>query len=307
MGTRDEPRPSSALPLPVPLPPATLCDAAFPPYPTPFAREGRNFLRDPSGKAHLLRNASSCRVGARICVCIFRGGGTAGDLLPRGAEHASSRAAQRGRGVVRGCSLPPSLFFFLPPPPPAGQRRRAQRGWADGASCGRASRLRAGGAGGAGGRRSPPGSRLLGPPLLKFGRQRGLCGKLEARSPHRGAPRGRPRGCGAAAATRSHRGLGAERVGTPRNPPPWEAGSGSVPPPRVGAGGIRGGGCARTWGAGNGVCRRDGDKDNGICFGNGAKIMGFALGMVTKIRCRLPADRAGEALCRLLRFGRAAA
>lgn len=271
MGTRDEPRPSSALPLPVPLPPATLCDAAFPPYPTPFAREGRNFLRDPSGKAHLLRNASSCRVGARICVCIFRGGGTAGDLLPRGAEHASSRAAQRGRGVVRGCSLPPSLFFFLPPPPPAGQRRRAQRGWADGASCGRASRLRAGGAGGAGGRRSPPGSRLLGPPLLKFGRQRGLCGKLEARSPHRGAPRGRPRGCGAAAATRSHRGLGAKRVGTPRNPPPWEAGSGSVPPPRVGAGGIRGGD----------VLAR-GARGMGFAEGMVTKIMGFALGTVRR-------------------------
>lgn len=186
MGTRDEPRPSSALPLP----PATLCDAAFPPYPTPFAREGRNFLRDPSGKAHLLRNASSCRVGARICVCIFRGGGTAGDLLPRGAEHASSRAAQRGRGVVRGCSLPPSLFFFLPPPPPAGQRRRAQRGWADGASCGRASRLRAGGAGGAGGRRSPPGSRLLGPPLLKFGEAAGTLREVGSTQPAPRSPEG---------------------------------------------------------------------------------------------------------------------
>lgn len=306
MGTRDEPRPSSALPLPVPLPPATLCDAAFPPYPTPFAREGRNFLRDPSGKAHLLRNASSCRVGARICVCIFRGGGTAGDLLPRGAEHASSRAAQRGRGVVRGCSLPPSFSSSLLPLPQGRDGGRSADGRTERAAgappgCGQAEREEQE----VGDPRRVRGS--LGRLSSSLVRQRGLCGKLEARSPHRGAPRGRPRGCGAAAATRSHRGLGAKRAGTPRNPPPWETGSGSVPPPRVGAGGIRGGGCARTWGAGNGVCRRDGDKDNGICFGNGAKIMGFALGMVTKIRCRLPADRAGEALCRLLRFGRAAA
>lgn len=270
MGTRDEPRPSSALPLPVPLPPATLCDAAFPPYPTPFAREGRNFLRDPSGKAHLLRNASSCRVGARICVCIFRGGRHCwGPPPPRSRARLLPGCAARPRGGTG--LLPPSLFFFLPPPPPAGQRRRAQRGWADGASCGRASRLRAGGAGGAGGRRSPPGSRLLGPPLLKFGRQRGLCGKLEARSPHRGAPRGRPRGCGAAAATRSHRGLGAKRVGTPRNPPPWETGSGSVPPPRVGAGGIRGGD----------VLAR-GARGMGFAEGMVTRIMGFALGTVRR-------------------------
>jgi len=50
-----------------------------------------------------------------------------------------------------------------------------------------------------------------------------------------------------------------------------------------------------------------GARGMGIAEGMVTGIMGFALGTVTKIRCRLPADRAGEALCRLLRFGRAAA
>lgn len=306
MGTRDEPRPSSALPLPVPLPPATLCDAAFPPYPTPFAREGRNFLRDPSGKAHLLRNASSCRVGARICVCIFRGGGTAGDLLPRGAEHASSRAAQRGRGVVRGCSLPPSFSSSLLPLPQGRDGGRSADGRTERAAgappgCGQAERE----------------EQEVGDPR----RVRGSLGRLSsslggsgdfAGSWKHAARTAEPRGGGPGGAVLppppgvtagSERSVPVPLV-TPR---PGKRGLGASPHRGWVLGESGGGGCARTWGAGNGVCRRDGDKDNGICFGNGAKIMGFALGMVTKIRCRLPADRAGEALCRLLRFGRAAA
>lgn len=137
MGTRDEPRPSSALPLPVPLPPATLCDAAFPPYPTPFAREGRNFLRDPSGKAHLLRNASSCRVGARICVCIFRGGRHCwGPPPPRSRARLLPGCAARPRGGTG--LLPPSLPLFLPPSSPS---RRAETAGA--ARMGGRSELRA--------------------------------------------------------------------------------------------------------------------------------------------------------------------
>lgn len=244
----------------------------------------------------------------RVYACVYLGGeallGTSSPAEQSTPPPGLRSAAEGWYGAAP--SLPPSFSSSLLPLPQGRDGGRSADGRTERAAgappgCGQAEREEQE----VGDPRRVRGS--LGRLSSSLVRQRGLCGKLEARSPHRGAPRGRPRGCGAAAATRSHRGLGAKRAGTPRNPPPWETGSGSVPPPRVGAGGIRGGGCARTWGAGNGVCRRDGDKDNGICFGNGAKIMGFALGMVTKIRCRLPADRAGEALCRLLRFGRAAA
>lgn len=135
MGTRDEPRPSSALPLPVPLPPATLCDAAFLPYPTPFAREGRNFLRDPSGKAHLLRNTSSCRVGARICVCIFRGEALLGTSSP--AEQSTPPPGLRS-AAEGWYGAAPSLPLFLPPSSPS---RRAETAGA--ARMGGRSELRA--------------------------------------------------------------------------------------------------------------------------------------------------------------------
>lgn len=266
-----------------------------PQHPALFAREGRNFLRDPSGKAHLLRNASSWRVGARICVCIFGGGRHCwGPPPPRSKARLLMGCAARPRSGAG--PLPPSLPLFLPPPPPpAGQRRRVQRGWAAGASCGRASRLQ----GEAGGKRSPPGLGLPGSPLLKFGRPAGTLREVgSTHSPHRGARRGRPRGCDAACCRRQPEEprVRSEACRYPRNPRLGKRGLGA--PLTAGGCWEKPGGCVHTWGAGNGVCRRDGDGDNGICFGDGDKDSLSA----PRWPCRL-----GEALCRLLRFGRAAA
>lgn len=121
MGTRHEPRPSSALPSPIPPRHALRCRLP-PQHPALFVREGRNFLRDPSGKAHLLRNASSWPVGARICVRIFWGGRHCwGPPPPRSRARLLMGCAARPRSGAG--LLPPSLPLFLPPPPPpAGQK-----------------------------------------------------------------------------------------------------------------------------------------------------------------------------------------
>lgn len=212
-------------------------------------------------------------------VYIWRGEALLGTSSP--AEQSTPpnglrSAAEEWRGAAP--SLPPSLFFFLLLPLPQGR----------GGGCSADGRPeRAAGA--------PPGCRekqevrdhrrvwgSLGRLSSSLGGQRGLCGKLEARTPRIAEPGGGGHGGAmlpAAVASRRNRGFGAKRAGTPVTLA-LRSGVWELPSPRVGAGRSRGDVSTR------------GARGMGFAEGMVMGIMGFVLGTVTKIRCRLLAGRA---------------
>lgn len=135
MGTRDEPRPSSALPLPVPLPPATLCDAAFPP--TPHRLLGRDGISCGIPREKPISFGTLPPAGSeRVYACVYLGGEA---LLGTSSPAEQSTPPPGLRSAAEGWyGAAPSLPLFLPPSSPS---RRAETAGA--ARMGGRSELRA--------------------------------------------------------------------------------------------------------------------------------------------------------------------